>query len=115
MDASSVVQRFQYVLAVVALALSALVVIWVLVRILRNPSGRRLMDFTAIAGVTGCSLAVLKYLASPETRHELEALSTVGNALWLTSCGVAVMLHRMKSREPRRAGVGDESEPARHD
>jgi multisubunit Na+/H+ antiporter MnhF subunit len=98
-DASTVVQRFQYSLAVVTLVLSAGVILWVLARLARSRVDRHLVEFNTIAGATGCSLAVLKYLASPETRHELEALSTVGNALWLTSCLLAVVLHRMHTRD----------------
>ncbi len=103
-DAPTSIQKLQFALAVVTVALAAIAIAWSVARVVRRKTA--LYHSDALTGVTGMAVVLwsLKYLLAPAERGGLETLSSIGFLLFLATCGVRIAWYR-QAQVRRERGV----------
>jgi len=103
-DAPTSIQKLQFALAVVTVALAAVAIAWSVARVVRRKAGPYHSE--ALTGATGIAVVLwsLKFVLAPAERGGFETLSSIGFLLFLATCGVRIAWYR-QAQVRRERGV----------
>jgi len=105
-DAPTSIQKLQFALAVITVALAAVATTWSVARVVRRKGGP--YHFEALTGATGIAVVLwsLKYLLAPAERGGFETLSSIGFLLFLATSAVRIAWRRQEQVRRERGVRG---------